>query len=99
MQPSTVEVVGLAALEALASGLALVVSDIGGLKDIVQDGQNGYRLPAADPVALANAIRMLASNPADVERMRVESHRRAIELFSWEVVTEKYVNAITSCLD
>lgn len=99
VQPSTVEVVGLAALEALASGLALIVSDIGGLKDIVQDGQNGYRVPAADPVALANAIRMLANNPADVERMRVESHRRARDLFSWEVVTEKYVNAITSCLD
>lgn len=99
VQPSTVEVVGLAALEALASGLALVVSDIGGLKDIVQDGQNGYRVPAADPVALAGAIRMLANNPADVERMGVESHKRARELFSWEVVTEKYVNAITFCLD
>lgn len=99
VQPSTVEVVGLAALEALASGLALIVSDIGGLKDIVLDGQNGYRVPTADPVALADAIRMLADDPSKVERMRDESYRRARNLFSWEVVTKKYVNAITSCLD
>lgn len=63
-------------VEALASGVPTVVTDVGGLAEIVQDGVNGYLVPTGDPKALAHALvraierdfepRALASSVADL---------------------------------
>ena len=60
----------MALLEAGASGLPAVVTDVGGSRDIVTDGRSGYIVPPADPVALAAAMVRLMQLPAE--------HRRSI---------------------
>jgi glycosyltransferase involved in cell wall biosynthesis len=66
--PSVAEPFGLAAVEAIASGRWVVASDVGGLRDIVQDGVNGTlvadgdfagalsRIPDYDPDAIASTV-------------------------------------------
>ena len=62
--PSYVEAFGIALVEAAASGLPAVASRVGGVPDVVVDGQTGYLVPAGDEVALARAIDAL---DADVD--------------------------------
>jgi glycosyltransferase involved in cell wall biosynthesis len=56
VMPSRSEAWGLAALEAMAFGVPVVASDIGGLREIVEHGQSGWLVPAGDSSALAAAI-------------------------------------------
>jgi glycosyltransferase involved in cell wall biosynthesis len=57
VMPSLSEAWGLAALEAMASGVPVVASSVGGLKEIIEDGVSGWLVPPDDPGALAAAIR------------------------------------------
>ena len=61
-QPSVMEALGLAVLEAAAMGLPVVASDIGGLPEVVQHEQTGLLVPPADPGALSQALVELLSN-------------------------------------
>jgi D-inositol-3-phosphate glycosyltransferase len=56
VQPSHFEALGLSAIEALACGVPLVASAVGGLLDFVVDGENGRLCPPQDPAALASCI-------------------------------------------
>ncbi|HEY7509304.1 MAG TPA: glycosyltransferase [Vicinamibacteria bacterium] len=61
--PSLYEAFGVALLEAMACGAAVVASRVGGIPEIVEDGASGLLVPPADPAALADAIACLAERP------------------------------------
>ncbi len=67
------------AMEAAAMGLPIVTTDIRGCRQVVRDGENGLLVPVRDPVALAEAIRLLATDPARragmAEAARVRARR------------------------
>jgi glycosyltransferase involved in cell wall biosynthesis len=50
-------------IEALACGLPVVATDVGGVSDVVQDGQSGYLVPANDVAAVAERLERLAGDP------------------------------------
>jgi glycosyltransferase involved in cell wall biosynthesis len=56
--------------EAFLAGTPVIVSDIGGMAEMVQDGVNGFRVPPGDPEALAAALRRFVDDPTLVERLR-----------------------------
>src|SRR2546426_8993667 len=57
----TQENTSIAALEAMASGKPVIATDIGGLPEVIRDGQDGILIPERDPDAVAEAaIRLLA---------------------------------------
>jgi glycosyltransferase involved in cell wall biosynthesis len=62
VQPSLEEGFGIAVLEAMAAGLPVIASAVGGLPEIVDHGVTGMLVPAADPVALADCLRQMLSN-------------------------------------
>jgi N-acetyl-alpha-D-glucosaminyl L-malate synthase BshA len=62
--PSEQESFGLAALEALASGVPVVATRVGGLPEVVRHGETGWLVPVGDPPALAEAVlKLLADEP------------------------------------
>ncbi|HEX9335122.1 MAG TPA: glycosyltransferase family 4 protein, partial [Pseudonocardiaceae bacterium] len=63
------EPMGQVAVEAMLTGRAVVVSDVGGLRDIVEHGVSGLRVPPGDPAALADALDTLVADPARATAM------------------------------
>jgi glycosyltransferase involved in cell wall biosynthesis len=61
--PSKSESFGIAAVEAMSTGLPVVASAVGGLPEIIRDAQNGYLVPVGDSEAAAGHIRRLQANP------------------------------------
>jgi glycosyltransferase involved in cell wall biosynthesis len=68
----------VALLEAMASGLACVATDIPGSRDVIGSGQNGLLVPPRNPAALGEAIRRLALDP-DMRREMGRTARERVE--------------------
>jgi glycosyltransferase involved in cell wall biosynthesis len=82
VQPSHFEALGLSAIEALACGIPLVASAVGGLLDFVVDGENGRLSPPEDPPALAACLGPLLSDAR--ERARLAARARASVLQEYD---------------
>jgi len=79
---------GIVLLEAMASGKALVASDIPGYRAVVEDGEDGMLVPPGDVGALARALAALLRDPA--RRLALAARGRAkAEAFGWPVVTDR----------
>jgi glycosyltransferase involved in cell wall biosynthesis len=74
IQPSHFEALGLSAVEALATGVPVIASAVGGLLDFIVDGRNGTLCPPRNPAALASAIHTLLTD--DAFRLRVSARAR-----------------------
>lgn len=84
--PSWIEQFGRVALEAMASGVAVVVSDSGALPEVL--GGAGLLVPPDDQVALAEALTRLRDDPVERARLAEAGRRRAHD-FSWPAVAER----------
>lgn len=74
--PSYGENLPMSLLDAMAWGLAPVVTDVGAVGEVVEDGRSAVVVPVGDPVALAEALRGLLSDPERVTRMGREARGR-----------------------
>jgi glycosyltransferase involved in cell wall biosynthesis len=79
--PSLDEGFGVAALEAMASGLPVVASAVGGLCELVQHGETGWLVPAAAPAQLAHRLRELINDRQKREVMGIAGRQRALRDF------------------
>jgi starch synthase len=93
--PSVYEPLGIVNLEAMACGTAVVGSDVGGIPEVVADGQTGtlVHYDAADPVAfeadLAAAVNALIADPERARRYGLAGRARCVEEFSWRRIAEQ----------
>lgn len=92
--PSFAEGMANVVLEALASGLPVIASDVYGNRDLVTSGRNGLLVQPADADAIAVAIDQLADDPEQVRSMGEHSREVALA-WSWESVAEQYRRALT----
>src|SRR5206468_5347767 len=75
---------GNATLEAMAAGRPVVGSRVGGIPEMIVDGETGILVPPRDPAALANAIRSLTHAPALRSAMSAVARQRATDVFGLE---------------
>jgi len=90
VSPSREEGFGISNLEAMAAGKAVLATRVGGVPEVVLDGETGILVLPEDVDALAEGIRRLADDPALRERLGAAGRERA-RLFSWDAVTERYL--------
>lgn len=81
--PSLHETFGLVALEAMASGIPVVASDAGGLRELVRHGDTGLLCPPGDTSALAEALGVVLGDPSRARRMGAAGAALA-QRFTWE---------------
>jgi glycosyltransferase involved in cell wall biosynthesis len=81
---------GVAVIEAMAAGLPVVASAVGGIRETVQPGRTGELVPSGDAQALADQLVRLLSSPALREEMGSAARRSAADL-KMDVTTERYL--------
>jgi starch synthase len=84
--PSLYEPLGIVNLEAMACGTAVVASAVGGIPEVVAEGETGLLVPPADEAALAGAINALVNDPARAAELGARGRARAVADFSWDSI-------------
>lgn len=95
VMPSIVEGSCLTALEAMASGLPVVVSENTGTPDVIDEGREGHVVPIRDAEAIAERLRELHADPDRRRQMGAAARQRA-EGLSWERYGERVAEALTT---
>lgn len=100
VSPSLTEGLPGALAEALALGVPVVATDVGGVRDLVDDGRTGLLVPPADPDAIASAVERLLADPAFAQRLseqgRAEVALRHEASRVFEVYRAEYVRALAT---
>ena len=90
---------GVVFLEAMASGTAVIASDVGGIKDAVRDNISGLLVPEKNPQAIAEKVLTLAKN----NQLKEKLIQNALELvrsdYSGEQLSQKFLTLYTQCLE
>ena len=94
IQPSHFEALGLSSVEALASGVPVVASAVGGLLDFVIDGENGTLCPPQNPPALASAIRTLIDDVPFRQRASARARASVISEYDEQVVFGRFADLL-----
>ncbi len=97
--PSLAEAFGIAAVEALGSGLPVIASRVGGLAEIVEDGKNGLLVPPGDPQALAEAVLKLIQDEGALRTMRLEARRSAEARFDARENARRCISLVLNCVE
>jgi glycosyltransferase involved in cell wall biosynthesis len=82
--PSLSEGFSRSLLEAMASGLPVIATSVGGNMEVIQDGVNGLLVPSSNPVRLASAIKELLKDKEKARRMGLAGRELVVEKFSVE---------------
>ena len=89
----------MVALEAMERARPVIAASIGGLEDLVRDGETGLLVPPGESESLAEAMLALAADPALAVSMGHEARRRAIERFPELRCTERTEEVYRHWLD
>jgi glycosyltransferase involved in cell wall biosynthesis len=87
--PSVYEPFGVINLEAMACAAPVVASAVGGIPEVVEDGETGLLSPPGRPDEIARAVRALLADPARAQAMGAAGRRRVEERFAWARVAER----------
>ncbi len=87
--PSRSEGLSVVGVQALGTGLAMVLSDVGGNLELVQDGENGFLFPVGDVDALATRLERLISNPTVLQSAQRKSREMA-QKFDMAAIISQY---------
>jgi len=97
--PSHHEGMSTALLEAMACGLPVVSTAVGGAREVVVDGENGLLVPPRDPKALAEALLTLLADDRLCQRLGRNAEATIERHHTWDAVGARYVACFEQVLD
>lgn len=101
--PSLYEPFGIVALEGMAAGAPVVVSDTGGMSEIIQHGRNGLKAYPDNPVSLADNILWALQHPDHTAQMKAQAQADINNIYNWNLIAaqtrEVYREIIKEYLD
>lgn len=89
--PSIYEPFGIVALEAMILGCNVIVSDVGGLREVVQHEETGLTIYPDDPASIAWAVRRLLLDPDAAAHRRERAQAQAQHLYNWPKIAQQTV--------
>ena len=92
------EGLGVVLIEAMELGLPIVASNVGGIPDVVIDGETGILVPEKDPEALASAYKRLAAEPELVKHLLAGAQKRINECFTWDGIIQRQIEVYNKVL-
>jgi D-inositol-3-phosphate glycosyltransferase len=90
---------GITPVEAMACGIPVVGSNVGGIKTTVRDGKTGFLVPPRDPEATAQRLAQLYRNPELMKSFGDAARKRANEHFTWAKVADRVAALYHSVVD
>ena len=96
--PSWMEGISNTILEAMATGLPIVATRVGGNPELVVDEVSGKLVPPKDPEAMARAMAFYVGDPGEMKNHGMEARLRIEKHFSLDVMVEKYLSVYDSVL-
>ena len=93
------ELLGLVALEAMASGTPVIASRLGGLPEIVEDGVTGYLVPPGDVVTLRERLTQVLADPAAAARLGSNARKAVVAELTWDRCADRCLAAYRELLD
>ncbi|MCK5586072.1 N-acetyl-alpha-D-glucosaminyl L-malate synthase BshA, partial [Candidatus Bipolaricaulota bacterium] len=88
--PSSTESFGLVALEAMASGVPVIASDVGGIPEVIEHGRTGYLAPVGDVDAMSTYAIDLLQNEARHRQFGTEAQEQARQRFDYRLIVPQY---------
>gem|GEM_PF-76137 len=96
--PSLYEPFGIVALEGMAAGVPVVVSSVGGLKEVVQHGVNGVTVYPGDPSSIAWGLAYVLSGPGRASAMAERAKKEVCEKYSWDRIAHNTLSVYEKVL-
>ncbi|GAB3170354.1 glycosyltransferase family 4 protein [Telluribacter humicola] len=92
--PSYKEALGVANLEALMNGIPVITSQVGGIPETMNHGENGWMVPPGHVEDLTTTIRHVISNPAERQEKQRKGYDYVSRKFAFEKVLERFVEVL-----
>ena len=86
VRPSLSEGLGISFLEAMAAGLPVIATPVGGIPDFLKDGITGLVCEVSNPVSIADCVKRLMSNPNLRQELSKWAREAIVERYSWTKV-------------
>ena len=87
------EGLGIVILEAMASETPVIGTNVGGIKDLIEDGHDGILIKQKDPINLANAIKKILTDDEFTEKIRKNSFQKVKDQFKWSEIASKTIKS------
>ncbi len=97
--PSLYEPFGIVALEGMLANVPVVVSDTGGLGEIVEHGIDGMKSYTGNSNSLADSILEILLNPKEAEKMKSKAMEKVFSMYNWDVITDHTLNVYKETID
>ena len=92
------EGLGVVLVEALSNRKPVVASRVGGIVDVIKDGETGLLVPEKDPEAIAKTVLRLLENPDYAERLGEQGYAYASDYFNWDRIIDQFEAIYRKCV-
>ncbi len=95
---TTHEAFGRVVVEAMAAGVPVVATKVGGVVDIIEDGKNGILVPPADPKSMADAVMRIFNDPQLARELAEDAYAKVKEKYNVELMVKNTLDVYRQAL-